>query len=68
MTVAADAGVPLETSTCFDLTGSGMDGMVQLETEHLRRRTVQPRGLDSLTVLNGDPNKMKYISSPLSRH
>jgi hypothetical protein len=68
LTIAADAGAPLETSTRFDLTGSGMDGMVQMETGRLRMRPVQPRGLDSLTVLNGDPNKMKYISSPLSRH
>jgi len=45
-----------------------MNGMVQLETERLRMRPTQPRGLDSLTVLNGHPNKMKYISSPLSRH
>ena len=31
-------------------------------------RPVQPRDLDSLSVLNGDPTKMKYISPPLSRH
>jgi RimJ/RimL family protein N-acetyltransferase len=31
-------------------------------------RPVQPRDLDSLSALNGDPHKMKYISPPLSRH
>jgi RimJ/RimL family protein N-acetyltransferase len=45
-----------------------MDGMVRLETLRLRMRPVQPRDLDSLSALNGDPTKMKYISPPLSRH
>jgi RimJ/RimL family protein N-acetyltransferase len=45
-----------------------MDGMVRLETLRLRMRPVQPRDLDSLSALNGDPYKMKYISPPLSRH
>jgi hypothetical protein len=54
----AEAGAALDASTRFDLTGSGMNGMVQLETESLRMRPTQPRGLDSLTVLNGDPNKI----------
>jgi RimJ/RimL family protein N-acetyltransferase len=59
----ADAGA----ATRFDLTGSGMDGRVRLETHRLRL-PVQPRDLDSLSALNGDPSKMKYISPPLSRH
>lgn len=42
--------------------------MVRLETLRLRMRPVQPRDLDSLSALNGDPHKMKYISPPLSRH
>ncbi|HEX5679219.1 MAG TPA: GNAT family N-acetyltransferase [Desulfobacterales bacterium] len=42
--------------------------MVRLETLRLRMRPVQPRDLDSLSALNGDPTKMKYISPPLSRH
>jgi RimJ/RimL family protein N-acetyltransferase len=64
----ADAGASLEALTRFDVTGSGMDGMVRLETHRLRLRPVQPRDLDSLSALNGDPAKMKYISPPLSRH
>lgn len=47
---------------------SGMDGMVLLETARLRMRPVQPRDLDRLSALNGDPHKMKFISPPLSRH
>ena len=62
------AGAPLNASTRVDVMGSGMDGMVRLETARLRMRPVQPRDLDSLTALNGDPNKMKYIGPPLSRH
>ena len=42
--------------------------MVRLETHRLRMRPVQPRDLASLSALNGDPHKMKYISPPLSRH
>jgi RimJ/RimL family protein N-acetyltransferase len=64
----ADAGVTLVASNLFDDTGSGVDGVVRLETHRLRMRPVQPRDLDSLSALNGDPTKMKYISPPLSRH
>jgi RimJ/RimL family protein N-acetyltransferase len=40
----------------------------QFETERLKLRPVQPRDLDDLATLEGDPAKMKYISPPLSRH
>lgn len=42
--------------------------MTRFETERLALRPVQPRDLDDLAILEGDPAKMKYISPPLSRH